>query len=118
MERIERRRSKRIAAKYDLTCRKIGSAAAESLHAGQTADVSPGGLFFKTATDNFKSGNLLRIELSIPPTSGELEFGGRISALGKVVRIYDINSHHEQKNRHCERYGVAMEFCRFPRLSS
>ncbi|MEE9371074.1 MAG: hypothetical protein V3W45_06350 [Sedimentisphaerales bacterium] len=55
-------------------------------------------------------GNLLKVELSIPPTAGLLEFGGRISGLGKVLRIRGISDSHTVADLPADRYGVAVEF--------
>ena len=112
MDIDEKRKYKRLSVGLELSCYKVGSAA-EKLYAGRTVNVSPGGLYFQTTADAFQPGNLLRVELSVPPTTGLLEFGGRISGFAKVLRTSNI----------CEstssgRYGVALEFCRTPRLST
>jgi hypothetical protein len=106
MDRSEKRRHKRLGAKYNLSCRKVGSTANIS-YDGHTVNVSTGGLYFEITTDTFEQGNLLKVELSIPPTSGLLEFGGKIAGFAKVLRT-DSTS--------CG-YGVALQFCRSPKLS-
>jgi hypothetical protein len=105
MDRSEKRRYKRLGAQYNISCRKVGSTAHIS-YDGHTINVSPGGLYFETATGIFEQGNLLKVELSIPPTSGLLEFGGKIAGFAKVLRT-DLSS---------GRCGVAVEFCRPPKL--
>lgn len=110
----EKRRFKRLAAKFDLSCFKV-DATQETLYAGRTVNVSPGGLYFETSADSFTTGNLLRIELSIPPKEGQLDYGGRISAFAKVLRTETIdrtNIVHPSYNK----YGIALEFCRSPKL--
>ena len=110
----EKRRFKRLAAKFDLSCFKV-DATQETLYTGRTVNVSPGGLYFETAADSFSTGNLLRIELSIPPKAGQLDYGGRISAFAKVLRTETIDSTngvHPSYNK----YGIALEFCRSPKL--
>jgi hypothetical protein len=106
MDRSEKRRHKRLGAKYNLSCRKVGSTA-NIPYDGHTVNVSTGGLYFETTTDIFEQGNLLKVELSIPPTSGLLEFGGKIAGFAKVLRTDSISG----------RYGVALQFCRSPKLS-
>ncbi|MBW8001454.1 MAG: PilZ domain-containing protein [Planctomycetes bacterium] len=117
MDNSERRKAKRLSAKFNLSCSKMG-ATSEQNCSGRTVNVSPGGLYFETAAEvMFDVGNLIKIELAIPPTSGELELGGRISVLGKVVRTCDVEVEAISilsPNKH----GVALEFCHSPRLAT
>ncbi len=115
MNSAERRKFKRLAITLDLSCRKAGSTA-EKFHKGCTVNVSPGGLYFETATDTFKAGGILKVELAIPPTEGLLEFGGRISGYGRVLRTCGICDSRTDSNLHSERFGIALEFCRSPKL--
>lgn len=105
MDRTEKRRHRRLGAHYNISCRKVGSAENKA-YDGITANVSPGGMYFETAADTFEQGNLLKVELSIPPTSGLLEFGGKIAGFAKVLRTDSAAG----------RYGVALQFCRPPKL--
>jgi hypothetical protein len=105
MDRSEKRSYRRLGAQYNLSCRKVGSTTHIS-YDGYTINVSPGGLYFETATDTFKQDNLLKVELSIPPTSGLLEFGGKIAGFAKVLRTDSASGRH----------GVALQFCRPPKL--
>ena len=105
MDRSEKRMHRRLGANYNISCRKMGSTENRS-YDGLTANVSPGGLYFETTTNTFKRGNLLNVELSIPPTSGLLEFGGKIAGFAKVLRT----------DSDCGKYGVALQFCRAPKL--
>ncbi len=110
MESNEKRKFKRLPIKLDLSYRKVDSTAKKS-HAGCTVNVSPGGLYFETAADVFKPGSLLKVELSIPPTTGLLESGGSISGLGKVLRAHTISSSRTDTELPSVRSGVALEFC-------
>jgi hypothetical protein len=80
-------------------------------------NVSPGGLYFQSDSGAFKPGNLLNVELSIPPTTGLLEYGGRISGYVRVLRADDVSPIEDKPARlrrgglSCARYGVAAEFC-------
>ena len=111
---VERRKYKRLAAKYSITCRKIGSAT-EKPYTGHTINVSTGGLVFESSYE-FKPGNLLKVELSIPPNSGQREFGGRISTFAKVLRASEKAEPDGDSNSSGERSGVALEFCDSPKL--
>lgn len=105
MDRKEQRRHKRLGAEYNLSCRKVGAMPNVS-YSGHTLNVSTGGLYFETEADIFEQGNLLKVELDIPPTSGLLEFGGKIAGFAKVLRTDSASGRH----------GVALQFCRPPKL--
>ena len=107
MDSFEKRKFKRLPVAFDLSCREAGSET-EQLHKGYTVNVGPGGLYFETADGVFRPGDLLTVELSIPPTAGLLEFGGRISGFGRVLRA--------GAKPESDKYGVALEFCRPPKL--
>ena len=104
MSRSEKRKYRRLPMKLDLSCRKAGSPAEKS-YTGYTVNVSPGGLYFETETETFKPGNLLKVELSIPPTVGLLESGGRFSGFARVLRTYNTC-----ESPPCGRYGIAVKF--------
>jgi len=112
MAKADRRKYKRLPIKLDLCCRKVGLNS-HHLHGGRTINVSPGGLYFETSTYSFSVGEVLNINLTIPPTAGLLEFGGRISAPARVLRKDDFRTNQLLGPAKC---GVAVEFCRSPRL--
>jgi len=113
MERSDKRKHKRLGEKFQISCRKVGSKA-EQFYTGFTVNVSRGGLYFQTTADTFKQGNLLKVELSIPPTSGLLEFGGKVAGFAKVLRTDNICD--SAADSSSGRYGVALQFCRPPKL--
>jgi hypothetical protein len=105
MDRTEKRKHRRLGANYNISCCKVGSAEDRACD-GLTSNVSSGGLYFETDTGTFEQGSLLKVELSIPPTSGQLEFGGKIAGFAKVLRTDSAAG----------KYGVAVQFCRPPKL--
>jgi hypothetical protein len=113
MDRPERRKYKRLGLKFDVSCRRVGSQAEQS-HAGCTVNVSPGGLYFETTAGTLRTGNLLKVELSIPPTSGLLEFGGKVAGFANVLRTENICDSPAGTDSASGRYGVALQFCRPP----
>jgi len=113
MDQDERRKYKRLGARYDISCREVDSTT-ERAHAGCTINVGTGGLYFESEDMSFKPGSLLEVELSIPPKRGLLEFGGRISGFAKVLRTDSISA--EGTALASGKYGVAVQFCRSPRL--
>ena len=112
----DKRKYKRLPIKLDLLYRKVDSPTKES-HAGCTVDVSPGGLYFETEAAVFKLGSLLKVELSIPPTSGLLEFGGSMSGLGRILRIHTVSVSRKNTDLSSVGSGVALEFCQPFKLS-
>jgi len=115
MDRVEKRKYKRLGAKFDISCREVGSAA-ERAYIGCTVNVGPGGLYFETESATFKPGSLVEIELSIPPRRGLLEFGGRISGFARVLRADNIFESAGGTDLSSEIFGVAVQFCRSPKL--
>lgn len=115
MDRLEKRRYRRLKAAYNISCRKIGSSGNKS-YEGCTVNVGTGGLYFETVDNVFGTGELLKIELTIQPTSGLLEFGGKIAGFAKVIRACDVTDSAIEAGFSSGRYGVAVEFCRAPKL--
>ncbi len=115
MDGTERRKYKRLGARFDISCRRVGSTEEKS-YRGCTMNVSPGGLYFETAVGAFKPGSLLELKLSIPPTAGILDFGGTISGFARVLRTDNIHVSPAGTGLSSARYGVALQFCRSPRL--
>jgi len=113
MRWCEKRKYKRVAVALELNCRKVGSAD-QKLYSGRTVNVSPGGVYFQTTGAVFEAGDTVRIELSVPPTVGELEFGGRVCALGRVLRKEPAAG---PRGASGADWGLALEFCQSPRVS-
>jgi hypothetical protein len=113
MDRDERRKYKRLGDKYDLSYREVGSAI-DQAHSGCTVNVGTGGLYFETQDVAFKPGSLLEVELSIPPKRGLLEFGGRISGFARVLRTDIISG--SDAGPTIDKHGLALQFCRPPKL--
>jgi hypothetical protein len=78
--------------------------------------VGPGGLYVETAAQTIEQGDLLRVEISIPPTPGLLEFGGKIAAFAKVLRADNIGGDIAGGGSTGNKYGVALRFCDRPKL--
>ncbi len=111
MDGSERRKFERLGARFDISCVEVG-ALAEQFQSGYTVNLSPGGIYFKTSNGTFEPGDLLKIQLSIPSTPGQLEFGGKIAGFAKVLRTDNIVDSTGDGNLSSGKYGVAVEFCR------
>jgi PilZ domain len=115
MERPEKRKDRRLGADFDVSFYKVGARSNKPLD-GHALNVSSGGLYFETAIETIKQGDLLKVEISVPPTRGSLEFGGRIAAFAKVLRADNIGGQLAGDNSVRDKYGLALEFCHQPKL--
>ena len=115
MDRPEKRTKRRLDAHFSISCRIAGSLD-HKFHKGRAANVGSGGLYFETSADVFKPGELLSLELTLPPTPGLLEFGGKIAGFAKILRVERINDNALGDNSTCYLFGVAVQFCRPLRL--
>ena len=111
----EKRKFKRLPLKLHLSCHRV-DLPSEVLHIGRTVNVGPGGIYFETSSKIFEPGHLIKIDMSIPPTDGLLEFGGRVSGFAKVLRTHCLADNSADATG-LGFHGVAVEFCHPPRLS-
>jgi len=114
-DRLDKRRHRRLPTQYRISCRKVGSIAGEFCN-GRTVNVSSGGLYFETAIGEFELGDLLELALEIPPTAGLLEFGGKLAGYANVLRTERICDDGAGEPPPYGRQGVALQFCRPPKL--
>ncbi len=106
----DRRMHKRFPLKLSIFCQKVGRSGGK-LILGRTVNVSPGGVLVKTKSDDLKSGELVCVEMSVPPTEGLLDFGGSFSGYARVVRSDALSAANETPEK-----VVALEFCDCPKL--
>ena len=114
MDGFERRRHRRLGASFDLSCRKVGIPA-EQFCTGCTVNVAPGGLYFEATETVFEPGDLAEVRLSVPPTASLLERGGMIAGPARVLRTDNLRRSHI-RGQLAAVQGVAVEFCRPPKL--
>jgi hypothetical protein len=115
MDGPERRKFKRMGARFDISYIQVGSVK-EQPKSGYTVNLSPGGLYFKTSDCISGQGDLLNVQLTIPPTQGLLEFGGKMRGFARVLRTENIVVNTGDRDLSSEKYGVALEFCHPPKL--
>ena len=113
-DRPDKRRNRRLKLHFDVACRNVGSEASQS-YRGCASNVSTGGLYFETYGP-VEQGDLLEIVLEIPPTPGLLEFGGKLAGYASVLRAEKMCDDQAGTDPTCEKYGVAIQFCRPPKL--
>ena len=112
MHDFESRKHRRLPLKLGLSFSKVG-VSGESFSKGHTLNISTGGMLIETTAEGLNKGGLINLELSVPPTNGLLEFGGKISGFARVLRVRPVNTH--QLSMH-QQYSVALEFCHAPKL--
>jgi hypothetical protein len=105
----DRRMHKRFPLKLSIFCQKVGHSG--KLIPGKTVNVSPGGMLVEVKSGDLKSGELICVEMSVPPTEGLLDFGGSFSGYARVVR-----SHNPSTTENSPEKVVALEFCDSPKL--
>lgn len=105
-----RRRHKRLPLKLSIFCQKVGLSGGQII-SGKTVNVSPGGMLVEMKSREISHGELLSVEMSVPPTEGLLDFGGSLSSYARVVRL-----HHDPEPEKPFEKLVALEFCDSPKL--
>jgi len=114
---IEKRRHRRVDVHFELCCRPAGEGGNSFCH-GQAVNASPGGLYFKTPECRCSCGKIVEVELAIPPGNGPLHRPGRISAFAKLLRTQRFDAIPVQQNQSEMYCGVAVQFCRTPKLAT
>jgi len=110
----DRRRHQRLPLRLAVVCQKVGLSGGR-LYTGNTVDVSPGGVLAEFANCRLENGELLSVDMSVPPTKGLLEYGGRFSSYARVVRVEAPHSPRAAKSNSATQ-AVALEFCESPKL--
>jgi hypothetical protein len=110
----ERRINERLGLKIPVLCHKVG-VSANKLYTGRTVDICSGGALIDINSDGLREGELVNVEMPIPPTKGLLEYGGRFSTYARILRVYDPKNG-ISANSAAVVHPVALEFCESPKL--
>ena len=103
----ENRTHKRHQLQLNVMCQKVGQSSAK-VYSATSINVSPGGVLLEVASPNIYDGDLLSVEMSVPPTEGLHEYGGKFSSYARVIRV-DKNDRYTKQ--------IALEFCQSPRVN-
>lgn len=106
----DRRKYKRLPLKMTVLCQKVGGSG-NRLYSGTTVNVCSGGMLVEMNTDELEDGELLSVEVSVPPSEGLPGFGGSFSSYARVLRI----GRNQSINNHSFIHSIAMEFCQCPK---
>ena len=115
-EEEEKRDHKRLPLKLEVLCRKVGTPSVIA-YTGNSVNVGPGGMLMEVQGRGLGTGDLISVEMSVPPTEGILEYGGRFTSYARVLRIHDT-AHPSGPNRKrgSLTQKIALEFCESPKL--
>jgi hypothetical protein len=109
-----RRIHKRLELNISVLCQTVGICGGNSF-SGKTVDVSPGGMLVEFNRRGLSDGQLLCIEMSVPPTDGLLEYGGRFSSYARIIRLEDAKAGVGPDSASLVQ-TAALEFCQSPKL--
>jgi hypothetical protein len=110
----DRRRHDRQPLRLTVLCQKVGQLGG-TVYAGNTINVSPGGVLAQFGNCRLEDGELVSVDMTVPPTEGLLEYGGRFSSYARIVRVDNPHSVESSESRSMTR-AVALEFCESPKL--
>ena len=116
MDLSDRRKDKRLTLACSVVCRSVEREDVRS-RKGYVRNASTGGLYFWTAARRFRLGEVVRVDLLVPATSGVLEKGGKVSCYAKVLRTESVTPSESQSRPSAVCYGIAVQFCDYPKLS-
>jgi hypothetical protein len=109
----DRRRHKRLPVKFSVLCQKVGLSDGR-FYSGNTVNVSPGGMLVEVASPQLKDGELVSVEVTVPPTEGLLEYGGSFSGYARIVRTHQSEAVLQSASSSAN--AIAVEFCESPHL--
>jgi hypothetical protein len=113
-EEKDRRKYQRQPLTLTMLCQKVGQLGG-TVYPGNTVNVSPGGVLAEFGDCQLQDGELVSIDMTVPPTEGLLDYGGRFSSYARVVRVDPTHSLATTKS-HSITQAVALEFCESPKL--
>ncbi|MBN1127222.1 MAG: PilZ domain-containing protein [Sedimentisphaerales bacterium] len=113
-QETDRRAHRRLNLRLAVLCRKVG-AGAERPYTGNTLNISPSGALMQISGMKLFKGEMLNIEIAIPPARDLLKNGGRFSTQGQVIRIESMESS-RRADEYVETQQIAVEFSRSPHL--
>ena len=111
MCRTERRKHERLPLQLNMLCQRVGINGNE-VSAGKTVNISTGGVYFHLSDCELCRDDLLNLELTVPPTEGLLELGGRVSMFARVLRVHPPEEISDSPTHH----AVAARFLEYPKF--
>ncbi|MCK4999149.1 MAG: PilZ domain-containing protein [Anaerohalosphaera sp.] len=112
----DRRTHKRLPLKLGVVCQSVGNSSCRT-YTGSTVDVSSGGALIEINGSGLADGQLISVEMSVPPTDGFLDYGGKLSNYARVQRIDRAGFSSNPRLAHSLVQTIALEFCVSPRFA-
>ena len=110
----ERRTHPRLPLRLTVVCQAVGVPEG-TVYRGNTVNVSPGGMLMEINSRQVKKGQLLSIDMTVPPDEELFDFGGRFSSYARVMRVEDLSCGTRPRSGSAVQ-TVALEFCQSPKL--
>ena len=102
----DRRQHRRLALRLPVECRRAdggGVCVVRTI----TQNISTGGLYIEVDSPEFRSGDRLKIELTMPAAEGVAPYAGRATCEAEVLRVRSIAGHEADR---FDRHGIAAGF--------
>jgi hypothetical protein len=115
MCRYNRRKHDRLALRLNVLWHRAGGERA-NVFSGRTVNVSTGGVCFESGHCEIRENDIVNLELSVPPTDGALEFGGRLGTMARVVRVDEAKGMMPLESGAMPKIAVAAEFIGLPKF--
>ncbi len=112
----DKRDHKRLSLRLNVLCHKVGTPTATA-YTGNSVNVRTSGMLMEVQGRGLGLGDLISVEMSVPPTEGLLEYGGRFTSYARVLRINDTaHPSGQSRKRGSLVQKIALEFCESPKL--
>ena len=109
----ERRQHRRLALRLPVECRREDGSAVCVVRT-TTQNVSTGGLYIEVDSPEFRSGDRMKIELTVPASEGVAPYAGRAACEAEVLRVRSIAGREADS---VGRHGIAARFLGQLRMS-
>ena len=112
-EYVDRRERPRLTIRLPVECRMEANGG-RFIVRSVTQNISSRGLYLELDSADFRPGDRLRVELTIPPAEGVSPYEGRASCAAQVLRVEPIPA---ARDDDVQRYGIAARFLDRLRIS-
>lgn len=112
-ESRERRQHRRLALRLPVECRRADGGMVCVVRT-ITQNISTGGLYIEVDSPEFRSGDRLKVELTMPAAEGVAPYVGRAACEAEVLRVRSIVGRGDDS---VDRQGVAARFVGQLRMS-
>jgi hypothetical protein len=102
----ERRRHQRLDLRLPAECRQQRGESAYVVRT-ITQNVGTGGLYFELDSADFRTGDRLDLELTIPAAEGVFPYPGRVATRAEVLRVTPLEP---KRGLALHRFGLAARF--------